>query len=315
MFDCFIFSEERLLLGSRLEYLYDSVDTFVIVEGALTFQGEPREYAFPQIINNLTDYREKIVYVQVDDFSETDAWGRESHLRNAISRGLASARGDDIVIVSDVDEIPRKEVVEELRRSGLDGAVALDMRFSYYSVNVCSEKWPLARAVPYRCYAGAQDLREKQNLPLVPNAGWHLSYLGTAKEIQLKLKSFSHTEYSVPLWTSTRHIERCMRLGVRIFGGQRFRIVDESDTYPGLPRELHPNLYQSPLSRLELIYSHLYLLATNHRTSIPIWMSDYLPFAAIMMAAVLHFPLSLARLSRRALRAARATWVRTRRSQ
>ncbi len=281
IFDCFTFAEEKLLLRARLDYLGPVVDHFVVVEGGTTFQGTPREYVLPEIWQHLGEYAEKIIYIQVDDFPDAGPWERESHQRNAIMRGLSTAKPADIVIVSDVDEIPRREVIPHLSQT-IEGPVALEMNFAYYSLNVRAGPWKGAKAARRADIVSPQALRNARGVRTVKDAGWHLSYLGSVSEIQTKLRSFSHTEYSGPLWTSERHIRRCMRLGVRIFGEFLFTIVPDHECFPGLPRRDHPELYQKPLNAAQRIWAHLYLLATNHRARMPMWVSDKAPILAVL---------------------------------
>ncbi len=305
IYDCFTFSEERLLLEERIKYLSGVVDVFVIVEARLTHQGDPRDLVFPTMQSRLTRYKSQILYIVVDDFPVGDAWGRENNQRNAILQGLASAKGDDLVIVSDVDEIPNRDVLIELKALGATTPFALEMRFSFYSLNLCSESWYHAKITPYRLLKSPQQLREARGLPTLRSAGWHMSYLGTVEDIQRKLQSFAHTEYASGLWTSRKHIQRCMRLGVRVFGGQRFTVVADNLTFPGITRASHPELFQDRLSRLQGLWSRAYLIATNYRHRIPQRVSDNLPVLAVLMALPFAAAAFLHRGLRRVRRAVR----------
>ena len=105
IYDCFSYWDEDLLLDTRLNILNEYVDHFVIVEGNKTWQNNPKKLRFN--LDNFQKFKNKIIYIPVEDLPEgDDPYKRENHQRNAISRGLKNASDDDIIIISDLDEIP-----------------------------------------------------------------------------------------------------------------------------------------------------------------------------------------------------------------
>jgi beta-1,4-mannosyl-glycoprotein beta-1,4-N-acetylglucosaminyltransferase len=126
IYDCFIFYNELELLKLRLSELYDHVDHFVLCEATVTFQGKPKPLYFDLHKAEFEPFADKIIHVIVDDAEpakETpqDAqtqdydpviWNREHFQRNALRRGLTSAAEDDIIIISDCDEIIRPDTVK-----------------------------------------------------------------------------------------------------------------------------------------------------------------------------------------------------------
>ena len=112
LYDCFTFYNELTLLRLRLETLSPHIERFVLVEATKTFTGKPKPLVFGANRHLFTPWLNKIEHVVVDDMpDEGDAWAREIHQRNAIARGLPSARQEDIIMVSDVDEIPRASTI------------------------------------------------------------------------------------------------------------------------------------------------------------------------------------------------------------
>ena len=92
------------VLSQRLQKRYREI-VFVIVEGKKDHQGKDKNLNFK--IEKFENFKDKIRYIVVDNFPKSDyAWDLEHHQRNAISKGLFDAAEDDIIIVSDVDEIP-----------------------------------------------------------------------------------------------------------------------------------------------------------------------------------------------------------------
>ena len=105
IYDCFSYWDEDLLLDLRLNILNEFVDHFVIVEGNKTWQNNKKDLKFN--INNFNKFKNKIIYIPVTDMPDGDnPYIRENFQRNCISRGLQNAKKDDLIIISDLDEIP-----------------------------------------------------------------------------------------------------------------------------------------------------------------------------------------------------------------
>ncbi|MFP8624472.1 hypothetical protein ACLH01_02985, partial [Enterobacter cloacae] len=120
IYDCFLYYDEDMLLDIRLNTLNDVVDYFVIVESTHTFTGKPKKLNFD--ISKFEKFKDKIIYVIYNDLpklkngiaGEYDAWKNEAATRNAIMRGLKNAKDNDIILISDVDEIFRPEVIKNI---------------------------------------------------------------------------------------------------------------------------------------------------------------------------------------------------------
>ena len=111
IYDCFQFFNEENILDLRLNILDEYVDFFVIAESTTDHQGNIKKLNFD--INKFKKFQKKIIYVVVDDTAESikkPHLGQNSlverHQRNSIIRGLNNCSDDDLVIISDVDEIP-----------------------------------------------------------------------------------------------------------------------------------------------------------------------------------------------------------------
>lgn len=114
VFDCFPFFNELDVLDIRLAELDPLVDHFVIVEATRTFTAKPKPLYFADNRARYQRYAAKIIHVVVDDIP-LDApthWAREAHQREAIMRGLTEAKPDDIIVISDCDEIPKPAVLQ-----------------------------------------------------------------------------------------------------------------------------------------------------------------------------------------------------------
>ena len=110
IYDCFSYWDEDLLLDLRLNILDNYVDYFVIVEGNKTWQNNPKKLHFE--IDKFKKFKNKIIYVPVTDLPDgEDPYLRENYQRNAILNGLNNSNDNDLIIISDLDEIPDPEKI------------------------------------------------------------------------------------------------------------------------------------------------------------------------------------------------------------
>lgn len=114
IYDCFTFNNELDLLELRLNILNNKVDFFVLVEAVKTHSGEDKDLIFEKNKNRFDRFLDKIIHIKTGDMPELingDRWGLENFQRNAIMRGLSNCKNDDIIIISDLDEIPNLDNV------------------------------------------------------------------------------------------------------------------------------------------------------------------------------------------------------------
>ena len=233
IYDCFTYFNEADVLKLRLEILGPYVDYFVIVEASKTFTGKDKPMYFDQIPNWIHDWDEKIIR-RVVDFPDHDmtSWEREIYQRNQIAKVLDGCSGNDIIIISDVDEIPNLDAIQYY-----DQPVQLDVTQYFWNLN-----WQ----VPDHCNQGArpvvvryenlkktpQELRASTDLYRVPNGGWHFSFLNAENIGKQKIESFAHTEYNSPEYKDASAMRHKIQIGVDPFDRfpLKYRSIDE--TYP-----------------------------------------------------------------------------------
>jgi beta-1,4-mannosyl-glycoprotein beta-1,4-N-acetylglucosaminyltransferase len=259
--DCFTYMNERQLLAARIELLKGVVDRFVVVEGDRTFQGEPRALDFPEIVGSLALDRERIVYISVHDAPVAEGpWACERHQRDSILQGLTGLDPDALVLISDVDEIFRPEVLVELEQT-LQEPVALQMKYLAYRANwMWDRSWRLPRAIRLKDLQSPDVLRRMQGLSTVKNAGWHVAWLGDIAGLQMKFRSFSHTELT-DVGNAQHHLERCLRLGVDFAGRGVLRDVPDEECLPTMSRADFPDLFALRRSLLTRVRAHVYNFA------------------------------------------------------
>jgi beta-1,4-mannosyl-glycoprotein beta-1,4-N-acetylglucosaminyltransferase len=209
VYDCFLFFNEVELLKIRLHELADVVDFFVVVESKKTFSNRSKPANFLLHEKEFLKFRDKIIYILLEDsISPTDFWQNEFYQRNQVLTGLINAKNEDIVICSDLDEIPRHTIVKELidryeGRSGLlpkkNEVFYLTLDYFVYKLNNKMEHpWTssvittvdiIRRKTPQGLRTGSNTINT-----CIPDAGWHFSWLGKAEDLLYKLKSFSHAK-------------------------------------------------------------------------------------------------------------------------
>ena len=208
IYDCFTYCGEDLLLKIRLESLFDQVDKFIIIEGNRYFNGEVKSKLFN--INKFEKYQKKINYYFIEDYPKHvgNNWEYEFYQRNQIRRGLTDLIDEDIVLISDVDEIPKLSNEKYLK---YDSAVFMQNMY-YYKFNIhyysglkWNNKWPGTKSCKFKFFDSAQTIRgfRNKNIPkwridqrinryLEWDGGWHFAYLMNEKDISNKLKRFDH---------------------------------------------------------------------------------------------------------------------------
>lgn len=234
--DCFTFYNELDMLECRLEYLYDKVDKFVLVESTITHSGKPKPMYFDENRNRYSKYLDKIIYVSADiDPGQYDweynlsanfqnaSWQVENKQRNAILEGIQTLPNDAVIMISDVDEIPNKDALDRaIRMLEQRLAVSLETRQFYYNLGQCLvEPWPATVVVKKQILnrVSPQQLRDAKNGNLlIKKGGWHLTYFGSVDAIRNKIMNFAHQEYNNEQFTDPRYIEQRVQNGEELYG-------------------------------------------------------------------------------------------------
>jgi hypothetical protein len=228
IYDCFLFFNEFDVLRLRLEELSSVVDQFVLVEATRTFTGSLKRLHFEENKHRFQKHLGKIRHIIVEDtpLKYESPWDMEAHQRNAVLRALTDVAPDDIVIISDVDEVPRASIVTSF--SGSPSALELD--YFYYRLNCrnLTQKWVAPVVLRGRDLTNPQELRLtacrfwKSNTPVLRDAGWHFSCINDAAGLRLKLQSFSHAECNTPELTDVNTIQNKIRYGLDLVNRRNF---------------------------------------------------------------------------------------------
>ena len=228
IYDCFMYFDEEVVLDVRLNTLNEFVDYFVIVESSFTHKGDPRELKFNH--KKFEKFKDKIIYIvdeqiypQTEEIKAEDNEGeksrksifnatyRENGQRNLISKGLSGAGNEDLILISDVDEIPK---LNNINLKIINEKIILfkqDMFYYKFNLHLPNLIWTGTKACKKKHLINPQWLRNIKDrkysffrfdtffsktkytdIKIINDGGWHFSNIKTAKEIEFKLKSYLH---------------------------------------------------------------------------------------------------------------------------
>ena len=256
IYDCFQFFNEEHIVDLRLNILNKFVDTFVIVESTINHQGQNKKLNFD--IKKFSKFKNKINYIIVDDtpkdIIKPHTGGEslvEQHQRNSLIKGLKKASDNDLVILSDVDEIPDLNKLKEFDKNKY--AVFSQKMFMYKLnlLNLRESNWHGSKICLKKNLKSPQWLRnlkfkkypfwrfdKPRNIQIIKDGGWHFAYLHTAQNISRKIKSFAHGEFNKKNLTDEKEIQKRIENKEDIFNrGYDLKKIDIDETYPDYIRQ------------------------------------------------------------------------------
>ena len=228
IYDCFMYFDEEVVLDVRLNTLNEFVDYFVIVESSFTHKGDPRKLKFNH--KKFEKFKDKIIYIvdeetypQTEEIKTEDsedeksrkaifnAGYRENGQRNLITKGLEKANDEDLILISDVDEIPK---LSGLNFKNINEKIILfkqDMFYYKFNLMLPDLIWTGTKACKKKNLINPQWLRNIKDrkysffridtffsktkytsIKIINDGGWHFSNIKTPKEIEHKLRSYLH---------------------------------------------------------------------------------------------------------------------------
>ena len=211
VYDCFQFFNELDLLEIRLNELDSEVDHFVIVEAELSHQLKPKPLYFLENKERYSKFLDKIIHVVVPakDFYNQDkehyTFHNDALQRNRILEGLTKAKDDDLIIISDLDEIVFGSMLNKVKTHFIyDQQPLIFEQYLYYwylntrangyfwrNAGICTKK-----TLDNLGTQSFKDNVKSKQFKLIKNGGWHFSYVGTANVAKTKLDNYAHMEYA-----------------------------------------------------------------------------------------------------------------------
>ncbi len=228
IYDCFMFFDELMLLEIRLKELSPVVDKFVLVEATHNHAGVLKHLYYEEVKDNETfaPFKDKIIHLVYDEPMLPDRFANDRNQRNYIAKGLTDAEADDIIIVTDLDEIVDHRVIPFLMKETVNTTGHFRMKLFYYYFDCrASQDWYYGAYCRFKNYATADSLRLMTHYVVVMNAGWHFAYLFPPDRIAKKLEAFAHAEYDTDYYKDVDRLQEKIHNNEDIFErGMKFLI-------------------------------------------------------------------------------------------
>lgn len=259
IYDCFSFFNELDILEIRLNILNDIVDKFVLVEATKTHSGNDKPLYYKENIERFSKFKNKIIHIIVDEYPDLKtSWEYENYQRNCIAKGLLNANNEDIVLISDVDEIPNPAAIKaNLQNTDIK---IFEQNMYFYYLNYLDIKEPIwnsgTRMLNYKQFKDGLDNEEfkyceyfveklnkgttatkirmyKDGL-YIPNGGWHFSYLGGTKAIINKITAFAHQEFNTEIFKQEDKLREKIYNGKDLYDRNEhtYRAVKLNSSFP-----------------------------------------------------------------------------------
>ncbi len=239
--DSFLFFQELKLLKIRLDYLYDVVDKFIIVEAIESFTGKEKGFIFEENKKLFKKYMDKIVYYKIEDrhkdyYSLINYLNQkkepvykqiksilkshnhydkselhfllDSYHRECIHIPLSKYCKDNyLIILSDIDEIPDIELFSNIDNRDYP-IICKHKEFKYYMNLFSNENWV---GSIINTYANIENnslnnmrinSKKYKNLYL---GGYHFTSIGGEEQLINKIESWGHQEYNKKIIKNNLH--------------------------------------------------------------------------------------------------------------
>ena len=253
IYDCFLFFNELDLLEIRLNILTPYVDKFVLVEMDRTHSNEKKILFFEENKKRFNQFLDKIIYIKVSDYPTEykNAWTFENYHRNMIHEGIKNCKEDDIIIISDLDEIPdNKNIINYKNNKYRNELICLNQNVFCYFLNyknISNFSWHGSKIVSYSTYKKynltPQIIRDNKTCRIIKNGGWHFTYLGGYEKIIYKIKSFAHQEFNNDKFLNET-IKKKMEKGQDLFNNKNCHFIPIKPTSKSLPEFINKNHIQ-----------------------------------------------------------------------
>ena len=254
LYDCCMYFDEDLILDLRLNILNDYVDKFVIAEATKDHTGKDKKLNFN--LKNFSKFENKIKYVVVENMPMNlkyykKNWPvhhlRDQHQRNALSLGYNNCDDDDLIMISDIDEIPNPNKIKEFDiKNKYACFIQKNFQTKINLLNFSDKNWMGTKICQKRYLKSPQWLRNiktakpafwkflKPKQPqIIYDGGWHFSFLKKPEGISKKIKSYSHSEYNKPEFTDEKKIEERIKNRVDIFDrNYKYEKIELDEAFP-----------------------------------------------------------------------------------
>ena len=225
LFDCTTFYSEHLMMDIRFNILNEKVHKFVVVESKFSHSGKEKKLNFD--IDNYKKFKDKIIYLVIDkepkdllkieNTSESAGIQRSNSLKRieqsyeTIQKGIANAEENDLILLSDNDEIPNLD--SKIFTKNKKDIIIFRQLFFYYKFNLLNDEmfWYGTKACkkkklismpwlkniknkkyPFWRFDTFFSNKKYTNLEIIEDGGWHFTNLKSPEELLEKMKNFGH---------------------------------------------------------------------------------------------------------------------------
>jgi Glycosyltransferase family 17. len=249
-----MYFDEDLVLDIRLNTLNDAVNKFIIAEATIDHAGNKKKLNFD--IKKFSKFKNKIDYLVIEDLPKKvenfkkdweSAHLRDQFQRNSLQRGYKESDDEDLIMISDIDEIPDPKKISEFNKKN---HYACFMQKNFQSkinmINMSQKYWGGTKICQKKFLKSPQWLRNiktkkrpfwkfyKPKEPqLIFDGGWHFSYLKKPENISKKIKSFAHQEFNQEKFTNVKNIKEKIKNHSDIFGrNYKYKKIDLNGDFP-----------------------------------------------------------------------------------
>jgi beta-1,4-mannosyl-glycoprotein beta-1,4-N-acetylglucosaminyltransferase len=266
IYDCFNFYNEFDILDLRFNVLDEYVDYFVIIESSVTHSGQPKKFFFDENKEKYGKFLDKIILYKVHDtledyinlpkskdkslqeiydfilvqknfdrFHPNKDYSRDFFQKESVRRALINCDDDDLILISDIDEIPNPEILKNLNDYSLDNTLyRFNQKMCYFYLNVLKDEyWCGTRMGLYKNLKNLSFNEVRGNKELtteISNGGWHFSFMGGSEMVINKLTTYCHRDMVND--NIINNIENNILNNVDPFLRSTLKIVEIDETYP-----------------------------------------------------------------------------------
>lgn len=228
IYDCFNFFNELDILELRLNILYEHVDYFVIVEADKTHSGENKPFYLKENMERFKKFSDKIISYHILDTPSNFAnmptsgldpelqkvhnfinnqtnrfnrltqpdYGRDFFQKESVRRALTGCNDEDLILISDADEIPNPEIFKTLNTLDLDNSLysLRQPMYCYYLNMLMDSSWCGSKMGKYKNVKDLSfnEIRGDSSLTnTLEHGGWHFSFMGGEEMVRKKITSYS----------------------------------------------------------------------------------------------------------------------------
>ena len=225
IYDCTTFYSEHMMMDVRFNILDKHVHKFVVVESLFSHSGLRKKLNFN--INNYPKFKDKIIYLVIENepngiiYDKSELTNQSIKRQNSLKRinqsyefmlkGIEGASADDLIILSDNDEIPNLDS-SEFKKSKKNLFLFRQL-FFYYKFNLLYDLMPwfgskACKKKKLKSFPWLRNIKNKKypfwrldtyfsdlkniNIEIIKNGGWHFTNVKSPSDLFTKMKNFGH---------------------------------------------------------------------------------------------------------------------------